>query len=311
VKKTRDDREIELSVWRSVPKSLPPSLRAHALPLERIDPLIRIAHRRGGAPHLTFPERVIVDHEILLILSGKGDLLMPGGAIPFAAHDVLFVRPFVKHTFAGRGDVDHIAVHFDFSSRSAEPDLDRRRPYAVEFADGVTLPAKQRAIPHGPVERSLSLVVEHFGRGTAVGRMRARGEFLCALNALLVTQDQQRGEPGRRRAQLDRAVVLMRERLAERVSGADLERASGLGSSQLHALFRELTGYSPMEYLRRLRIELARELLADPSLSIKEVAARAGFSEPNHFSRVFSRIDGVPPTAFREALLVGKASRRS
>jgi two-component system response regulator YesN len=66
-----------------------------------------------------------------------------------------------------------------------------------------------------------------------------------------------------------------------------------------------------MEYLRRLRIELARELLADPSLSIKEVAARTGFTEPNHFSRVFSRIDGVPPTAFREALLIGKASRQS
>ena len=311
MKKTRDDREIELSVWRSAPQSLPPSPRANALPLERIDPLIRIAHRRGGAPHLTFPERVIVDHEILLIISGKGDLLMPEGPIPFAAHDVLFLRPFVKHTFAGRGNVDHIAVHFDFSSRSAEPDLDRRRPYALELADGVVLPTKQRAIPHGPVERALSLVVEHFGRGTAVGRMRARGELLCVLNALLVSHDQHRGEPGRRRAQLDRAVALMRERLAQHLSGADIEQASGLASSQLHALFRELTGYSPMDYLRRLRIEAARELLADPSLSIKEVAARTGFSEPNHFSRVFSRIDGVPPTAFREALLIGKSPEKS
>ena len=148
-------------------------------------------------------------------------------------------------------------------------------------------------------------MVEHFGRGTPMGRMRARGELLCALNALLVPKGQQRGERGRRRVQLDRAIALMRDRLAEHITAPEIGRASGLGASQLNALFRQLTGYSPMEYLRRLRIDLARELLADPSLSIKEVAARTGFSEPNHFSRVFSRIDGVPPTAFREALLIG------
>jgi two-component system response regulator YesN len=66
-----------------------------------------------------------------------------------------------------------------------------------------------------------------------------------------------------------------------------------------------------MEYMRRLRVEHARELLADPSLSIKEVAARTGFTEPNHFSRVFSRIDGVPPTAFREAVLTEKTQKDS
>jgi two-component system response regulator YesN len=102
----------------------------------------------------------------------------------------------------------------------------------------------------------------------------------------------------------------MRDRLAEDISNADLQRAAGIGSSQLNVLFRELTGYSPMEYLRRLRIELARELLADPAVSIKEVAARTGFSDPNHFSRIFARLDGVPPTAYR-ALLTGKLSRRS
>jgi AraC-like DNA-binding protein len=281
--------------------------KSRALPLERVDPVIRIAHRRGGAPHLTFPERVILDHEILLIFSGKGDLLMPEGPVPFAAHDVLFIRPFVRHTFQGRGDVDHIAVHFDFSPRDVEPDLSRRKPYAIELAGGVVLPTKQQAVPHGAVERSLSLVVKHFGRGTDMGRMRARGELLCALDALLESQEHRPAESSRHHARLERVVTLMNERIAGHLSARELEKASGLGSSQLHALFRHLTGYTPMEYMRRLRIEHARELLADPSLSIKEVAARTGFSEPNHFSRVFCRIDGVPPTAFREAVLTEKS----
>jgi AraC-like DNA-binding protein len=307
VKKVRDRWELERSVWRSLPTKLPQTRRTQTLPLERIDPLIRVAHRRGG-PHLTIPERVIVDHEILLILSGKGDLRFRDKTVPFGPHDVLFLRPFVPHILDGQGDVDHIAVHFDFSPRTmAESDLDQRRPYVVELAGGAQLPVKQRVAPHGAVEHSLSLVVEHFSQGTPEERLRARGELLCALSILLSARVRPRGELGRRRAQLERAVTLMRERLADDLSNLDLQRAAGVGSSQLNVLFRDLTGYSPMEYMRRLRIELARELLADPSLSIKEVAARTGFSDPNHFSRVFTHLDGIPPTAFR-ALLVGRSA---
>src|SRR5262249_26018723 len=156
--------------------------------------------------------------------------------------------------------------------------------------------------------RSLALVVEHFAAGTPEGHLRARGEFLCALSALLPARTRPQGELGLRRARLDKAISLMRERLADRISNRDLERASGLGSTQLNALFHELTGYSPMEYLRRLRVAVARELLSNPELSIKEIAAQTGFSEPNHFSRVFARVDGVPPKSFREALLIEKSS---
>jgi AraC-like DNA-binding protein len=315
MKRSRDrlDADTELTVWRSVPSSLPPLRQTPALPLEQIDPQIRVAHRRGAdAPHLTLPERVIVDHEILLILSGRGELRFRSDVVPFGPHEVLFVRPFVPHTLSGRGNVDHIAVHFDFSTKSAlEMDLNRRHPYALQFAGGVELPVKQRVAPRGTVERSLELVVEHFSRRTADGDLRARGEFLCALSVLLTPQDHPRGEVGRRRAQLERATTFMREHVEDTLTNKDLQRASSLGSSQLNALFREFTGYTPMEYLRRLRIDMARELLGNAELSIKEVAARVGFSEPNHFSRVFAQVDGVPPTAYREALLIGKSSRRS
>jgi AraC-like DNA-binding protein len=310
VTRTRRDRPIELSVWRSAPGRLSPSHRTYALPLERVDPLIRVAHRRGGE-HLIIAERVIVDHELLLILSGRGELRFRDHVVPYAAHDVLFVRPFVPHSFTGRGDGEHIAVHFDFSPRAGiAEDLDRRTPYTLDLAGGVALPTKQRVAAHGAVERSLVLVVDHFEQGTPEGRLRARGELVCALSSLLSAQARPRGEMGRRRARLERAVALMRERLAETVSSRDLQRAVGIGSSQLHALFRELTGYSPMEYLRRLRVDVARRLLADPSLNIKEIAARTGFSDPNHFSRVFARLDGVPPTAYRD-IVIGKSSRRS
>jgi AraC-like DNA-binding protein len=60
-----------------------------------------------------------------------------------------------------------------------------------------------------------------------------------------------------------------------------------------------------MEYLRRVRVRRARSLLGDVDLSIKEVARRVGFDDPYHFSKVFHKVDGLPPTLYREALLAG------
>ena len=64
-----------------------------------------------------------------------------------------------------------------------------------------------------------------------------------------------------------------------------------------------------MEYLRRVRVQQARVLLEDVDLSIKEIARRVGFEDPFHFSKVFHRIDGLPPSLYREALLAGAPSR--
>jgi transcriptional regulator GlxA family with amidase domain len=75
-------------------------------------------------------------------------------------------------------------------------------------------------------------------------------------------------------------------------------------------LFREHTGQTPMQYLRRVRIERARLMLGNVDLSIKEIAGRCGFDDPYHFSRVFHQVDGLPPTLYREALLAGTSGTR-
>jgi len=61
---------------------------------------------------------------------------------------------------------------------------------------------------------------------------------------------------------------------------------------------------SPHAYLQRVRLDLARELLADPSLRIKEIARRLHFSSAYYFSNFFHQHDGVTPTEFRAHLAV-------
>jgi len=94
--------------------------------------------------------------------------------------------------------------------------------------------------------------------------------------------------------------------------GSELPRTIGYPtvawcSSQFHLapnyfgnLVRRDMHISAQEYIQNKIIEHAKGLLADPSLSIDEIAERLGFDYANHFSRLFKRKTGISPSAFRK-----------
>jgi AraC-like DNA-binding protein/ligand-binding sensor protein len=66
--------------------------------------------------------------------------------------------------------------------------------------------------------------------------------------------------------------------------------------------FKKATGLSFTSYLGRVRVEKAKELLLNPHARISEVAYEVGFQSLTHFNRVFRKLTGQSPTAYREAL---------
>jgi AraC family transcriptional regulator len=80
--------------------------------------------------------------------------------------------------------------------------------------------------------------------------------------------------------------------------------ANESGYSRVHfiRMFRAATGYSPHNYLLSLRLERARELLRNPSLSLIDIALDCGFSSHSHMSRLFHKSVGVTPSAYRRSL---------
>lgn len=75
----------------------------------------------------------------------------------------------------------------------------------------------------------------------------------------------------------------------------DLASAVGMSRSQLHRKLTALTGLSPVEIIRKMRLERARDLLAQGAGNVSEVAYRVGFSSASYFSTCFSEHFGVAP----------------
>ena len=106
------------------------------------------------------------------------------------------------------------------------------------------------------------------------------------------------GLPGRR---VKLILDYIEDHLAQRIALRELAEIAGVSTRHFERAFREAMGVPPHTYVVRMRVARAQNLLlGDPRLSIDEIAARAGFGSPSHFSSTFRRQTGCSPTMFRK-----------
>jgi AraC family transcriptional regulator, arabinose operon regulatory protein len=101
------------------------------------------------------------------------------------------------------------------------------------------------------------------------------------------------------RQKLLQTVAYMKEHLDRPVRVARLAALANLSPSHYAALFKEQTGYAPIDYSIRLRMHRACQLLDTTSLPVKEIAGRVGYEDQLYFSRVFRQVNDVSPTEYR------------
>ncbi len=88
-------------------------------------------------------------------------------------------------------------------------------------------------------------------------------------------------------------------RLSEPLDVGEMARMAGMSRFHFTRRFRASHGIAPGDYLRQLRLRHAAHLLANPRLSIKEVAARSGLGDANYLAKIFRREMGLSPGEFR------------
>ncbi len=73
---------------------------------------------------------------------------------------------------------------------------------------------------------------------------------------------------------------------------------SGYSKSRFMSIFKSVTGYSPMQYLNKTRLNLAANLLLSSELSVREIAVSCGFNDPLYFSRAFHKKYNCSPSEY-------------
>jgi AraC-like DNA-binding protein len=101
---------------------------------------------------------------------------------------------------------------------------------------------------------------------------------------------------------ITRAKDYIRQNQAEELSLGMVARAVNTSTFYFCKLFKKATGLNFTDYVSRVRIEKARNLLLNPNLRISEIAYEVGFQSLTHFNRVFKRISGESPSEYRSHL---------
>ncbi len=95
------------------------------------------------------------------------------------------------------------------------------------------------------------------------------------------------------------ALQYIRDHCDRDITLTDVAKAAWLSPTYFSRLFVQTTGIHFSDYLRRCRLEKAKDLLATDTLSVKEIAAAAGFRSTAYFIKLFSEAYGMTPGKYR------------
>jgi transcriptional regulator GlxA family with amidase domain len=197
---------------------------------------------------------------------------------------------------AGLLDRRRAATHWEYCDL-----LSRRYPAVTVERDPIFVrdgPMWSSAGVTAGIDLSLALVEEDLGRALALTVARHLVVFLkrpggqAQFSAALSLQS-----ADERFADLHGWLA---EHLAENLTLSRLAAQAGMSERTFLRRYREATGLTPARAIERLRVEAARQLLADTRLSAKRIAARCGFGSEETMRRNFARLQGVSPQDYRE-----------
>jgi AraC family transcriptional regulator, arabinose operon regulatory protein len=98
---------------------------------------------------------------------------------------------------------------------------------------------------------------------------------------------------------IDSAILFMQEHIHENITLNELCKHYQYSPSRFSNLFKQKTGYAPMDYFSQMKMQRASQQLDSTNVSIKSIASKLGYDDPYYFSRKFTKIIGMSPSKYR------------
>ncbi|MEM7052185.1 MAG: AraC family transcriptional regulator [Acidobacteriota bacterium] len=258
-----------------------------------IEGLLAIHSRRPTAI-----EPVLYQPSFCIILRGGKCVQLGDRRLDFGPGDAVVI----SHHLPVLAKITVASEHEPFSSLAFDLDLGLARELHDRVGEPTSSRSLSRSLETGPAPPALvDAMVRLFD---LVGRRRD-GEILAPLlrreiHYRLLSAPQ--GETLRQllqesshASQIARAISLLRRDFSQPLAVPDLARAAGMSDSSFHEHFRSLTGTTPLQYLKSLRLLEARRLIREGKHNVTEAALGVGYQSPTQFSREYSRHFGHSP----------------
>lgn len=172
----------------------------------------------------------------------------------------------------------------------------------LDFFDYYTLPGHLSGPESSAISRII-LDINRFKSETGIAAQMERQRLMCAFCGRLAALAERRPEirPPEHSPRCTPAVDHLNRHFREPPDIGRLAALCAVSRPHFFRLFRAEMRMTTQEFLCRKRLREAEKLLLSTDLPVSEVATRSGWNDPFHFSRLFTRRNGVSPSAFRES----------
>lgn len=265
--------------------------------LENIVPNIRTVIDRTGFEGWSVPSRTIYDHELVLILEGKGSFSVEETEYPVRPGMLFYFYPDLVHS--GKTCLDppmhFLAVHFSFA--------------ITNYNDGKwTIDNSPYRLPLNPVnqlqhslktQQTLELLYKTWIEKRKGYEWKLKILFQQFIYEALY--DLKNPPPNYANiTRVEKALNYINEHYTNPIKISELCSMIKLSRGHFTKIFKNITDKTPIEYINQVRIEHSKDLLVTTSLHIKTIAMQTGFSDEFYFTRVFKQYEGCSPSQYRQ-----------
>lgn len=243
--------------------------------------------------------------EINYMVKGSGHYLINGSRYEFEEGDIVLIGSNDLHRAfeSDEGGLVMLIIMFDpgYLAMEQRYDTDLLLPFRDmgKRFDNVL----ERSHPmHGSMKESLTAMAQEYGQKEPYFEAVVRAQlvqFLALVNRYFVKNSSSSYRKNRGMETIRRVLHTMEEKAAESLTLQELAESVHLSPSRFSALFNQVVGTSPMDYLIQLRLSRAVELLEMTDKKIIEVAEECGFRNLSNFNRLFKLHIGKSPSELR------------
>ena len=238
------------------------------------------------SPFVTDNREGRLDYYLLYLISGRLTVYTEASEIECEGGDFVIFPPKTHYKYSHSDGTPLHYVWIHFTGRDAQEIL---REYKLPLYPCVSAVGDARDVAPR---------IQTFITACAEQSLYKEAELSILFNRLLLSIA--RSVSGESKRLLKKSVSYINSYYNTEIKIPSLAKMENLSVSRYNALFREVMGVSPLEYIIRIRCAFASELLRQTSLSVKEISSTVGYADAHFFSRIFKRCVGESPISYRK-----------
>ncbi len=258
--------------------------------------LLYITPQQANGPKVN---RVLHSHdsvcELLFVNAGEGTYLINGINYPIFPGDFLLTNQGDLHEVQSATHREIGTICFGIGDLA----LRGLPPGCLTLAeDGFVRPVGGK---YEQIYNLCQLLYEQMKLGTSQGKAIAHHLFLALLPlALSLPADERKERQTESMVMANRVGQYIAVHYAEPLTLEQIGEALKVSPYHMAHVFKEVTGFSPIQYAIRRRMGEAQNLLISTDFSAAQIAVMVGYDSASHFNSIFKRVVGLPPVRYRQ-----------